>query len=172
MQKALIAAIVMTGLVPTFSYSEDWASGTNEGSQGINGAYAMNPQDGLFDLSFTCSAFEELKGDVFMKLNTMSDAPLQHGNETQFPITMSFAFKNDSRKTLDIEVEWQREEAGINIWYSRFPMDKPFLRYFARSTKLELLSGSMDDVIFTYSMGGSNRAADAFYEYCYSGNHN
>jgi hypothetical protein len=171
MRQTLILAIVAASLFPTSSLSADWVSGVNEGTQGVHGAYAINAQDGLFDLNFSCMAFGGSNREVFMVLNTLPDAPLQPGNETQFPVTMSYAFASGSREAMEIDVEWQREESGINVWYARFPMGKAFLKFFGRSEKLELLSGSEGEVIFSYSMRGSAKAAEILREYCYSGSY-
>lgn len=171
MRKPTIFTLVATCFLPMPSLGADWVSDANMGAQGVQGAFAENVQGGLFDLHFDCSADEGSNRDVFMMLRTMPDAPLSPGNETEFPVTMSYTFANGSIATSEIDVKWARDDHGINVWYSTFPMDKVFLQSFAGSVKLELFYGGKDGLIFTYSMGGSAKAAKDFVEYCYSGNY-
>ncbi len=171
MPKPIPFVIIAACLAPMSSFGADWVSAPNRGAQGVQGAFALNAQDGLFDLEFTCSAAEGANREVFMILKTMPDAPLQHGNETTFPITMSYTFKDNSQETFEIDVGWAREDRGGNVWHATFPMTKAFLNAFARSVKLQLLYGGEDGLIFTYFMRGSAKAARTLIEYCYSGNH-
>lgn len=154
------------------SLGADWTSDSNIGAQGVLGAFAINAQDGLFDLRFDCSASEGKNRSVFMTLTTMPDAPLAPGNETQFPVTMSYTFSDGSIASSKIDVEWAREDKGLNVWHSTFPMDKTFLTNFARSMKLQLTTYNGEDgLIFTYFMSGSAKAAKTLVEYCYSGDY-
>jgi hypothetical protein len=170
MLKSAISALTATPILTSQSMAADWESSANMGAQGVNGATASSHQDGLFDLRFVCSAREGENRTIFMSLNTMPDAPLQLGNETEYTVTMLYEFSDDSTKSTDITVEWNREENGGNVWYASFDLDPLFLRNFGQSETLQLLTFD-DGLIFTYSMGGSAIAAKTLFEYCYSGNY-
>ncbi len=172
MQLTIGFAVLTANVFPTSTLADDWTSGTNVGTQGVHGAYALNAQDGLFDLQLSCMVAEGANQDVFMVLKTLPDAPLQHGNETQFPVTLSYTYANGKNETAVIDVEWQRDDGGINVWHASFAVNEAFIRDFARSQTLALLYGHDDAVIFTYAMSGSAKAVETLTEYCFSGNYN
>ena len=166
MFKSTALAIAFAGLFAMPSFGDDWINAPILGAQGVEGAFAMNPQDGLFDLSFNCSATKGANPAVFMTLKTLPDAPLEPGNETTFPVTMSYMFSDGSSEKTGIEVDWARDDHGVNVWYATFPMNKAFLKSFGRAVQLEIVEWAGHRTVFTYAMGGSAAVAQRFAEYC------
>jgi len=161
---------VATALSASIAYADSWQSQPNMGAQGIQGALTKSDQDGMFDLSFDCSAREGENRTVLMTLLTLPDSPLAPGNETSFPIWLTYSFKDGSIEKSEILVDWVASQSEINVWTASFPMDKAFLRNFAHSQTLDLITFT-NELVFQYDMGGSARAARALVEYCYSGDY-
>ncbi|GLO69104.1 hypothetical protein MACH17_06210 [Phaeobacter inhibens] len=173
--KYLIYLVLATShMVPNSAFSQDWTSDSITGAQGVHGAEALNAQNGLFDLRFTCSTLPDHQNEIFMNLKTLPDAPLQLGNETDFPITLGFMFADGRTESFETLAAWNHQNNGVNVWHSTIPLDGGFLNSFAGSIRLEIRTviGKEGELIFTYFMRGSAKAAGTLHEYCYSGNYN
>lgn len=164
------ALILVAIFMASQASAADWQSNPNNGAQGVQGAFATSYQNGLFDLEFGCSAHKDENRSIFMVLKTTPDAPIEPGNETQFPVKMLYAFADGSTSSSNISVNWDRDDHGTNVWHSSFPMDQIFLENFAKSETLQLIA-SGEQVIFTYPMSGSAAAAKTLIKYCYSGDY-
>jgi len=157
-------------LSATIASAESWQSQPNIGAQGIQGALTKSVQDGMFDLSFNCSAQEGENRNVVMRLLTLPDSPLAPGNETSFPIWLTFSFNDGSTEKSKIRVDWVATQSDVNVWTASFPMNDEFLHNFAHSQTLDLITFT-DELVFQYDMEGSAKAARALEEYCYSGDY-
>jgi len=171
MLKAFPLIVAITALTTSAASAQSWESSPNVGAQGIQGALTTSNQDGMYDLSFDCSAHSGENRTVFMTLATLPDAPLAPGNETTFPVTLRYEFGDGSVETAEVMVDWSYVDSDINHWFASFPMTKQFLNNFAQSQTLQLYTAT-NALIFQYDMSGSAKAAQALVEYCYSGNYN
>ncbi len=174
MKYLILLSVAASCIVPNSAFSQDWTNDSISGAQGVHEAEAFNAQGGLFDLRFACSTLPEHRNEIFMTLNTLPDAPLQLGNETDFPITLDFMFADGRAERFETLAAWTHENNGINVWYSTIPLDGGFLNSFAGSDSLEIRTvvGNDGELIFTYYMQGSAKATRTLHEYCYSGNYN